>query len=141
MTIQNARRSVYLPLVVVFAFLLISAALLVSDSVVSFAQSNENSVLAAQWSENSFREKAESSSIRWITVAESEVGHIQTVVRGKGESFDLNVVEKHGELSVIAADEEQILDLTRSMHEEFHKCAGFMAHETLEAARLSIKDT
>ncbi|HEX8638561.1 MAG TPA: M20/M25/M40 family metallo-hydrolase, partial [Pyrinomonadaceae bacterium] len=137
---RNARRKVNFSLLFLFAFLLISAGLIASGSIKSFAKLNEdpgNQPPAKQADENFARQK----NTRWITVAEAEAEHIQNVVREKGENFDLRAVEKHGELTVIEADEEQILDLTRKMHEEFHKCAGFMSHETLEAARLSIEET
>ncbi len=57
----------------------------------------------------------------------------------KNFRIDLKLIEKRGGISIIEADEEQTLNLSREMHEEFHKCAGFMAHESLEAAHLSIE--
>lgn len=129
MTIQTPNRKVFLQLLILFAFLLISLILVSSGSVKSFAESN------------SVREKAKSSRTRWITVNENELRHIQNVVQNKGESFELKMVEQNGGLSIIESEDAQILDLTTEMHEEFQKCAGFMSHETLEAARLSIQET
>jgi leucyl aminopeptidase len=149
MAIQLINRRVYLQLFVLFVFLLFSVILIVSGSVKSFAEESEKDsskqpdspVSSKQTDGNSVRESFKSSPIRWLTVDESELKHIQNVVQNKGGSFDLKIVEKHERLSVIQSDEPQILDLTRGMHEEFHKCAGFMSHETLEAARLSIEET
>lgn len=149
MAIQLTNRRVYLQLFVLFVILLISVILIVSGSVKSFAEESkkdsldqsDSSILSKQTDGNTVRESFKSSPIRWITVDESELKHIQNVVQNKGESFDLKVVEKHERLIVIESDEPQTLDLTRGMHEEFGKCAGFMSHETLEAARLSIEET
>lgn len=148
MNVQHTRRRVYLQLFILFVFLLISVILTVSGSVKSFAESNkdsgnrpDDSAASEQASENAVRDGAKSSPTRWITVDENELRHIQNVNRNKGEGFDLKFVEKSGGLSVIESDERQILDLSRDMHEEFHKCAGFMSHETLDAARLSIAET
>lgn len=148
MNTKLTNRRFYLQLFGLFVFLLISAMLLGSGSIESFAESNkdsknqtDSSLLSKQASENAAREKTKSSATRWITVDENELRHVQKVIENKGENFNLNVVEKHGDLSVITSDEQQILDLTRNVHEEFHKCAGFMSHETLEAARLSIEET
>jgi leucyl aminopeptidase len=147
MTIQLPRQRVYLQLFVLFAFLLISIILIVSGSIKSSAESNKNSenqpdssVVSKQASENTVR-NVKSAPIRWITVDENELKHIQNIVQNKGESFDVQILEKRDRLSIIESDESQILDLTRNMHGEFHKCAGFMSHETLEAARLSIQET
>ncbi len=97
-------------------------------------------VLAKPAGENTGGKLAKSLQTRWITVDENEFRHIQNVFENKGSSFDLKIVEKRGGLFVIEADEEQILDLSRNMHEEFNKCAGFMAHQTFHAARLSIDE-
>jgi leucyl aminopeptidase len=80
------------------------------------------------------------SSVRWLTVAENEVEHVESVMREKDDGFALKFVEKRGELAIIEADERQILDLSRNMHEEFHKCAGFTAHATLADAEIAAEE-
>lgn len=148
MTIKPIRRKTYLQFFIIFAVLIIFAGLIFSGSTKSFAQSNqdkENSsqitVSSNQKDENNIREKVKHPLARWITVDEKELRHIQSVVEKEGKSFDLEIIEKNGGLSIIKSDETQALDLTRSMHQEFNKCAGFMLHETLQAARLSISET
>jgi leucyl aminopeptidase len=145
---RSASRKIYLQLFFLFAFLIIAVGFFVSGSEKSFAQKGENGKNRAgettslkQTDKSSSRENAKNSEVRWITVAENEVRHVQNLVQKKGENFDLKAVENHGELSIIESDEEQILDLSRNMHEEFYKCAGFMSHETLAAARKSIEET
>ena len=90
--------------------------------------------------EKQFNSNAESPAF-WITVDESELRHVQSVIQQKGGKFDLELIESRGGLAIIKSDELQILDLTRSMHDEFHKCAGFMAHESYEKASESINET
>ncbi|MGI8638444.1 MAG: M20/M25/M40 family metallo-hydrolase [Pyrinomonadaceae bacterium] len=148
MTRQFTYQRVCFQFIILFAFLTILVTLIISGSVKSSAESNkdlpnqpDSSILPKQATENSDREKVKSLLIGWITVDEDELNHIQNAVQNKGGNFDLKIVEKHGKFSVIEADERQILDLTRNMHEEFHKCAGFMWHETLAAACLSIAET
>jgi leucyl aminopeptidase len=81
-----------------------------------------------------------SAETRWLTVDEKEFRHVQNVFQKKGGDFNLKVVESRAGLIVVAADERQILELSRNMHEEFQKCGGFFAYETAEAASRSIED-
>ncbi len=90
--------------------------------------------------EKQFNSTAE-RPIYWITVDENELKHVQTAIQQKGEGFNIELVERRGGLAIIKSDEEQILALTRSMHDEFHKCAGFMSHESYEKASESINET
>nr|MBA2737519.1 M20/M25/M40 family metallo-hydrolase [Pyrinomonadaceae bacterium] len=132
----------------VIAILLISVSLFIFGAIVSFAESNKDSqnqpnssVLSNRTSENTDDESAKSFANRWITVDENEFNHIQSVTQSKGENFDLEIVEKRSGLTVIKVNEMQALNLSRKMHDEFHKCGGFMSHETLAAALLSIDET
>jgi leucyl aminopeptidase len=95
----------------------------------------------AQTNESTEKKSYNSSSVRWVAVDEKELRHIQNVVQNKGDNFDLKVVEKRAGFLVVAAEERQILELTRNMHEEFQKCGGFTSHETPEAARCAIEDS
>lgn len=141
MTKKSIRRKISIRLFTLFAFLMIAVILFNFRSIISFAQTENNSISTKQAAENKFLEKAEFSSPKWITVDENEINHIQKVVQNEGKSFDLEIVERRGGLSVVKSNELQALDLTKNMHGEFNKCAGFMLHETLEAARLSMKET
>ncbi|MBA2605936.1 MAG: M20/M25/M40 family metallo-hydrolase [Acidobacteria bacterium] len=131
----------------VLAIFLTAITSIIFGSINSLAESSKDSqnqqsslVLSKPPGENTDSKLAKSLQTRWITVDENEFRHIQNVFENKGSSFDLKIVEKRGGLFVIEADEEQILDLSRNMHEEFNKCAGFMAHQTFHAARLSIDE-
>jgi leucyl aminopeptidase len=123
----------------VLALLLISLISIFYGSLKSYAQSNENSQNQAG-KKTDGKSDASSSSIRWLTVNENELGHVQNAAQSDGDYFDLKIVEKREGLSIVAADESQVLALTKGMHNEFHKCAGFVSHQTLEAARLAIDE-
>ncbi|MDQ4120275.1 MAG: M20/M25/M40 family metallo-hydrolase [Acidobacteriota bacterium] len=129
MNTLTARRKLYF-LFAFFAILLISITSAIFGNLKSFAQSNERTK----------NKSAETSSLRWLTVDEKEFQHIQNVLQKKGVSFDLKIVERRAGLLVVAADEQQSVELTQNMHEEFQKCGGFISHETPEAARLSLEE-
>lgn len=145
MTKKSIRRKIFIQLFTLFTFLLIAVTLTNFSSIKSFAQSEKyaenNSISTKQAAANNVRKNSKSTSTKWITVDENELNHIQKVIQSEGKSFDLEIVERRGGLSIIKSNELQALDLTRSMHEDFNKCAGFMMHETLAAARLSMKET
>lgn len=71
------------------------------------------------------------NSVYWITVDENELKHIQFAAK---KGFNADIVEKRGNLAILKLDEIQMQSLSENMHEEFHKCAGFTASETLEQA-------
>ena len=88
--------------------------------------------------EKQFNSSAERPAY-WVAVDENELRHVETVAREKGGTFNYEVFERRGGLAIIKLDELQIGDLTSNMHEEFHKCAGFTSHETLEQAREAVE--
>jgi leucyl aminopeptidase len=129
MTTLSIHRRHYL-LLASLAILLILIISAIFGNLKSYAQSNESAE----------KKSADSSSVRWMTVDEKELRHIQNVVQNKGDNFDLKVVERRDGFLVVAAEERQMLELTRNMHEEFQKCGGFTSHETPEAASRSIEE-
>ncbi|MCD9187994.1 MAG: M20/M25/M40 family metallo-hydrolase [Pyrinomonadaceae bacterium] len=74
--------------------------------------------------------------IFWVTIDENELKTIDS--NGK---FNFEVVEVRDGLAIIKADELQILDLSREMHHEYHKCSGFMSFDRYEQAVQSISET
>lgn len=83
--------------------------------------------------ESQFHSTAERPT-NWITVDESELLHVQSVIGQKGGDFNIEIVERRGGLAIVKTDEVQIFQLSDNMHEEFHKCAGFTWHETYQQA-------
>ena len=72
----------------------------------------------------------------WITVADSELEHISSL-----NAVGFNVVERRSGLAIAKVDELQLADLSRAMHTEFHKCAGFIRHETYDEALKSVNES
>src|SRR5690606_16117172 len=70
----------------------------------------------------------------WVTVDESEFEHIAAAGLKQGS----DIVERRGGLAIVKLDENQIFELTGKMHDEFHKCAGFIRHSSYEEASRSI---
>ena len=76
--------------------------------------------------------------IYWITVDESEIGHLIEKDLSLSGTSKFEVVESRGGLAIIKLDELDSQYLSGRMHEEYHKCAGFLRHETYEEAQRSI---
>jgi bacterial leucyl aminopeptidase len=70
----------------------------------------------------------------WITIDESEFEHVAAA--GLKQGFE--IVERRGGLAIVKLDENQIFELTGKMHEHFHKCAGFIRHDSYDDASRSI---
>ncbi len=74
--------------------------------------------------------------VHWVTVDESELAHIQTALAQRGDA-DLKSVEVQFVQNGIAAlrlEDSQKEKLSNAMHDSFHKCAGFVAHESRDEA-------
>lgn len=76
----------------------------------------------------------------WITIDETELEHIQRAGLAIGSDGQSQVIERSGGLAIVKVDELQIAELSAKMHEEFHKCAGFMTHFSMEEASRAIDE-
>ena len=77
----------------------------------------------------------------WITVDEAELAHIQNALFNAGDA-DLKSVEVQFVQDGIAAlrlENSQMEKLSSAMHENFHKCGGYVAHATREEALDAIR--
>ncbi|MBL8186076.1 MAG: M20/M25/M40 family metallo-hydrolase [Blastocatellia bacterium] len=75
----------------------------------------------------------------WITIDSAELDHLRKDAASSDLAVRLEPVESREGISIIKLDELGSQALSGSMHGAFHKCAGFMRHESLEAARRSIE--
>lgn len=131
----------------VFAVLLILTGAIIFGSIKSFAESDKDShnqksffPFSQQAKENS-RDRSENDSLTgWITADENEFAHLQNL-KPIQEGSALEIAETRSGLAIIEIDERQALELSRNMHDAFHKCAGFIWHASLDAARASIDET
>jgi bacterial leucyl aminopeptidase len=69
----------------------------------------------------------------WITLGQKEAAHLQESLTRAGRT-DLLLVEADGEIVVARIREDQIPLLSRFIHEELHRCGGFVAHASREDA-------
>ena len=76
----------------------------------------------------------------WITVDENELSHIQNALSASGDAELKNVDAQFTQngIAVLRLDDPQMEKLSRAMHEDFHKCSGFMAHASRDEAVNSI---
>lgn len=79
--------------------------------------------------------------IVFLTIDERELDHIRSVSAAKGTTFNFQTRSVRGGLAVVEIEDSQLGMLSSYMHDEYHKCSGFMAHESLEAAEQSINET
>ena len=87
------------------------------------------SVLAVSLS--SVPARAQSPEV-WITMGQTEAARV--LEAAAGADVDLLHVESDGEIVVARIREDRIPELARIIHERLHRCGGFVAHESREAA-------
>lgn len=75
------------------------------------------------------------SSVSWVTIDAKELGHIDSIMRAKGGSLPYRIAETRDGIAILQLSNEYLFSLSESMHEEFHKCAGFSSHPTYEEAK------
>ncbi|MBA3454641.1 MAG: M20/M25/M40 family metallo-hydrolase [Deltaproteobacteria bacterium] len=73
---------------------------------------------------------------RYISIGTDAIGTARAVAAQHGAMFD--VIESENGVSVIAFDAEDLEELSEQMHEQHHRCGGFILHESLEEARSAL---
>jgi leucyl aminopeptidase len=74
------------------------------------------------------------TSMSWVTVDAAELETVRESVAQKGGILPYSVVENKGGIVILHMNDEYLGTLSKQMHEEFHKCAGFSSHATYEEA-------
>ena len=78
----------------------------------------------------------------WITVDAKELSHIQAVLHARSDA-SLNLVEvksvRNG-IAVLQLNDPQMERLSQAMHDNFHKCSGFIIHQNQDDAMRSIDE-
>jgi len=74
------------------------------------------------------------SGVSWITIDAKELSHIDSLVHAKGGELPYKIVDDRDGIAILKLSNEYLFSLSTSMHEEFHKCAGFSSHPTYEEA-------
>ncbi|QQS33349.1 MAG: M20/M25/M40 family metallo-hydrolase [Acidobacteriota bacterium] len=78
----------------------------------------------------------------WISVDSSELQHILSNRGSKKRSSlsDVGVEQVVGDLAILKLTDEQMEDLSRAMHDNFHKCSGYVAHTDENEALIWARD-
>lgn len=82
------------------------------------------------------------TSEHWITVDSSELQQIMANRGAKDQAglATLRIAQLLGDIAVLKLNDQQMEELSRAMHDNFHKCGGYMAHasesEAVEWVRL-----
>jgi leucyl aminopeptidase len=70
----------------------------------------------------------------WVTIATSDLAALEDALGAKRIASIVTTYENRGGVTVGAVRESRLGDLSAAMHHRFHRCAGFMAHASREAA-------
>ena len=76
----------------------------------------------------------------FITIDKSELAHIQNVAREKQGEFLFDELSEQNGIVILKMSESQLPTLSSFMHDEYHKCSGFIAHENLEEANSALQN-
>ena len=74
----------------------------------------------------------------WITLGQKEAAHLQESLARRFDRADVLQVDAEGEIVVARVREDHIPLLSRIIHEEMHRCGGFVAHTSREAAYQAV---
>jgi hypothetical protein len=73
---------------------------------------------------------------RYISIGADALDTARAVAAAHGETLD--VIDADAEVAVVAFDAASFGDLSEQMHERFHRCGGFVVHDSLDDARASL---
>jgi bacterial leucyl aminopeptidase len=76
----------------------------------------------------------------FVTIDAQELAQIEAVARGENMPLNLLIVRVENGVAVVKATEDQIVRLSQHSHEVFHKCGGFIAHESEREAFETIEN-
>jgi len=76
------------------------------------------------------------SSAVYISVGADALTQAQQVAAARGEHAE--VIGSEDGIAVLAVDADDLEDISQLMHEQFHRCGGFMVHDSLADARAAM---
>ena len=77
----------------------------------------------------------------YVSIDDSELQTVVNRQRAAGKSLDFQPINIKNGIAVIKTTNGELEKLSTLMHENFHKCAGFIAHESESDALKSIDDS
>jgi bacterial leucyl aminopeptidase len=90
-------------------------------------------VAAASVASCSYGSDEETSRARWISIDVDALETARSVAA-------IESIEVAGNVALIRVDDQDLAKLSRVMHEQHHRCGGFMLHDTYEDAWLGLAD-
>ncbi len=73
----------------------------------------------------------------YITVGADAMGQVQRLAAASGEHAEL--LEANADVAMLAVDADELDDISQLMHEQFARCGGFMAHDSLAEAKAALQ--
>ncbi len=77
------------------------------------------------------------TGMRWITMDNDSIETARELGAPTGEL--LVPYEVANDIAIVPFESEDFLSLSDLMHEQHHRCSGFMVHDTLEQARAAVR--
>src|SRR5262249_26760225 len=72
----------------------------------------------------------------YITVGNDARASVEALAAADGNPA--RAFDDVGDASVLEVDEHELDDISHLMHEQFGRCGGFMAHDSLDDARMAL---
>ena len=76
----------------------------------------------------------------WITTGTEVIPPFQAKLAKLGWSGTVKIHATHEGVGIISIGEEHLQSLAQVIHDEFHRCGGFLVHASYEQARASIAE-
>lgn len=77
----------------------------------------------------------------YVTIDENEMNTVKQTAQLAGNDLEFSKISSQSGIAIIKMSNGEIERLSPLMHEHFHKCAGFSAHETETEARSFVENT
>ncbi|MDQ3370426.1 MAG: M20/M25/M40 family metallo-hydrolase, partial [Myxococcota bacterium] len=77
---------------------------------------------------------------RYISIGADAVSTARALAAQTGAAMDVLDLDHAAAIAVLVFDAEHLETLSEHMHEEHHRCGGFVLHDSLEEARASLHD-
>lgn len=73
---------------------------------------------------------------RYISIGADALETARAVAAAHGETLD--VIDADADVAVVAFDAASFDGLSEQLHERFHRCGGFLLHDSIDDARASL---
>src|SRR5689334_12387812 len=81
--------------------------------------------------DDSSRVSAEERGQRFITIGVDALGAAHDVLAKRVPGAELEPIAVANDIALLSYDAEDFYELSARMHEDHHRCAGFMLHDSL----------